>query len=215
MQILLALAGLMLLAFVPLFFAVASVTRATLLGARETGARALGRAVAADVGEVRSRGDRAEIVRVLESHAGLGAVEAACVSERDRRARSVRWSPGRPGRDAAPPRPYRRVGHAPPRGQRARLDVTVPLDDGVVLLRLRTDDDTDRASPLVRLVALYMLTFALALLTFAYFALTRLIVQPVEALVHAANRVASGSRFLVVPRAGARSWRSCRSACRP
>lgn len=204
MQILLALAGLMLLAFVPLFFAVASVTRATLLGARETGARALGRAVAADVGEVRSRGDRAEIARVLESHAGLGAVEAACVWSATGEREACAGAPDDLAAMTAPPRPYRE-SDTRLRGASGRvLDVTVPLDDGVVLLRLRTDDDADRASPLVRLVALYMLTFALALLTFAYFALTRLIVQPVEALVHAADRVASGSRFLVVPRTGAR-----------
>ena len=49
LQIVLALAGLMLLAFVPLFFAVASLTRATVLGAREQSARALGRAIAAHV----------------------------------------------------------------------------------------------------------------------------------------------------------------------
>ena len=78
-QILLALAGLMVLAFVPLFFAVASLTRATLLGVREQGARALGRAVAADRGEVRARADGAELARVLESHVGHGAIEAACV----------------------------------------------------------------------------------------------------------------------------------------
>jgi signal transduction histidine kinase len=72
-----------------------------------------------------------------------------------------------------------------------------------VVARLQTDDDADRASPLVRLVALYMITFALALLTFAYFALTRLIVRPLDALVRAADRVATGSRFLNVPRAGA------------
>ena len=46
--------------------------------------------------------------------------------------------------------------------------------------------------------------FALALLTFAYFALTRLIVRPVEALVRATDKVASGARSLVVPKAGAR-----------
>jgi signal transduction histidine kinase len=49
-----------------------------------------------------------------------------------------------------------------------------------------------------------MTTFALALLVFAYFALTRLIVRPVEALVGAADKVASGARVLQVPRAGAR-----------
>jgi signal transduction histidine kinase len=202
-QIVLALAGLMVLAFVPLFFAVASVTRATLLGVREQGARALGRAVAADVGEVRARGDRREVERVLESNVGHGGVEAACV-----------WGPaaereacaGLEGDVASIPMPLApyREGDTRVRGVLGRaLDVTVPVGDAVVVARLRTDDDADRASPLVRLVALYMITFGLALLTFAYFALTRLIVKPLDALVRAADRVASGSRFLAVPRAGA------------
>ncbi len=202
-QILLALAGLMMLAFAPLFFAVASVTRATLLDAREQGARALGRAVAAHLGEVRARANRAELERVLESHVGRGAVEAACV-----------WGPagdreacaGSPADEAAIPRPLPpyREGDTRVRGALGRaLDVMVPVGDAVVVARLRTDDDADRASPLVRLVALYMITFALALLTFAYFALTRLIVRPLDALVRAADRVATGSRFLGVPRAGA------------
>ncbi len=203
-QILLALAGLMLLAFVPLFFAVASVTRATLLGARETGARALGRAVAADVGEVRARGDRAELLRVLESHAGLGAVEATCVWDAKGEPEACAGAENDLATMTAPARPYRE-SDTRHRGASGRvLDVSVPLGDGVVVLRLRTDDDADHASPLVKLVALYMMTFALALMTFAYFALTRLIVQPVEALVRAADRVASGSRFLAVPTTGAR-----------
>jgi two-component system NtrC family sensor kinase len=202
-QILLALAGLMLLAFVPLFFAVASVTRTTLLDAREQGARALGRTVAAHLGEVRARADGAELARVLESHVGHGGVEAACV-----------WGPagereacaGSPADEEAIPRPSPpyREGDTRVRGALGRaLDVMVPVGEAVVVARLRTDDDADRAAPLVRLVALYMITFALALLTFAYFALTRLIVKPLDALVRAADRVASGSRFLAVPRAGA------------
>jgi two-component system, NtrC family, sensor kinase len=48
-----------------------------------------------------------------------------------------------------------------------------------------------------------MIVFALALLVFAYFALTRLIVRPVEHLVDAANRVANGARTLLVPSSGA------------
>jgi two-component system NtrC family sensor kinase len=203
-QIVLALAGLMVLAFVPLFFAVASVTRATLLDAHEQAARALGRAVAADMGEVRARGDKAELLRVLESHVGHGAIGAACVwgpnGERD----ACAGAPDDVAAIPAPPAPYRE-GDRRVRGSMGRaLDVTVPIGDAVVVARLRTDDDADRASPLVRLVALYMITFALALLTFAYFALTRLIVRPVDALVRAADRVASGGRFLGVPRAGAR-----------
>jgi signal transduction histidine kinase len=202
-QILLALAGLMVLAFVPLFFAVASVTRTTLLNTREQGARALGRAVAADLGEVRSRADRAELASVLESHVGQGALEAACVCGPTGEREACTGSPGDVDAIACPAKPYRE-GEARVRGALGRaLDVTVPVGDAVVVARLQTDDDADRASPLVRLVALYMITFALALLTFAYFALTRLIVRPLDALVRAADRVATGSRFLNVPRAGA------------
>jgi signal transduction histidine kinase len=112
LQIVLALAGLMLLAFVPLFFAVASLTRATVLEAREHDAMARPRTAAVTAG--------------------------------------------------------------------------------------------DRATPLVRLVALYMTTFGLALLVFAYLVLTRLIVRPVDQLVDAADRVANGARTLPVPRSGAR-----------
>jgi signal transduction histidine kinase len=49
-----------------------------------------------------------------------------------------------------------------------------------------------------------MVTFGLALLVFAYFVLTRLIVRPIEQLVAAADRVANGARSLRVPRSGAR-----------
>jgi two-component system, NtrC family, sensor kinase len=56
----------------------------------------------------------------------------------------------------------------------------------------------------VRLVALYTTVFALALLLFAYFALTRLIVRPIEQLAQATDRVAGGARVLRVRTAGAR-----------
>ena len=49
-----------------------------------------------------------------------------------------------------------------------------------------------------------MTTFGLALLVFAYIVFTRLIVRPVDQLVGAADRVASGARTLPVPRSGAR-----------
>jgi signal transduction histidine kinase len=64
--------------------------------------------------------------------------------------------------------------------------------------------ESDRATPLVRLVATYVGIFAVALLVFAYFVLTRLIVRPVEALALASGRVAAGARSLKPPRAGAR-----------
>jgi signal transduction histidine kinase len=49
-----------------------------------------------------------------------------------------------------------------------------------------------------------MAVFALALIVFAAFAMTRLIVRPLEGLVATADRVASGARALRFPRSGAR-----------
>ncbi|MRG94776.1 HAMP domain-containing protein [Polyangium spumosum] len=59
-------------------------------------------------------------------------------------------------------------------------------------------------APLVRLLALYMGIFALALLVFMYLAMTRLVVDPIERLSRAAGRVAEGARSLELPRTGAR-----------
>jgi two-component system NtrC family sensor kinase len=91
------------------------------------------------------------------------------------------------------------------RGSTGRsLQVTSRAGDTVVVTRLRIDADAGRGLALVRLVALYMVVFALALIVFAYFALTRVIVRPVEQLVGAADRVANGARTLRVPRYGPR-----------
>jgi two-component system, NtrC family, sensor kinase len=60
------------------------------------------------------------------------------------------------------------------------------------------------SAPLIRLLALYMGIFALGLLVFMYIAMTRLVVDPIERLSHAAARVAEGGRRLEVPRGGAR-----------
>jgi two-component system, NtrC family, sensor kinase len=203
-QIVLALAGLMLLANVPLFFALASVTRATLLGARTDAARALGRAVAAHVGDAMSSGDHAALGRTLESHVGESGALALAVYDRNGKLDASAGNAAELAVMHAPTHPYGE-STTTVRGTTGRaLEVTVPHDDAVVVARLRTDEDADRAAPLVRLVALYMTTFALALLVFAYFSLTRLIVRPVEALVRAADKVASGARVLEVPRGGAR-----------
>ncbi|HEX8791405.1 MAG TPA: HAMP domain-containing sensor histidine kinase [Polyangiaceae bacterium] len=176
LQIVLALAGLMLLAFVPLFFAVASLTRATIVGAREQAALALGRAVATDVMDARDHGTGGSVERLLRAHSARfvdlgGQAESAHVVQ------------GESGRE---------------------VEVLTPMGDQALVMRVPLGDAGDRGAALVRLVALYMITFALALLVFAYFALTRLIVRPTEQLVAAADRVASGARTLRVPKGGAR-----------
>ncbi|CAN5803667.1 hypothetical protein BH09MYX1_BH09MYX1_43760 [soil metagenome] len=203
LQILLALAGVLLLAFVPLFFAVASLTRATLHSVRERSARSLGRAVASHVAEAEAR-DPAALQRTLESHVGEGGVDALCVFD-DARARVA--CAGDAAEVAAMEAPALPFGEALRQGSGANgstLDVLVPKDHGIVVARLRTDEASDRAAPLVRLIGGYIVVFAIALLFLTYVALTRLIVRPVEALASATDRVASGARKLVVPRSGAR-----------
>ncbi len=191
----------MLLAFVPLFFAVASLTRATVVGTRVQAARAVGRAIAAHVADVRARGDEGAPLRgALAEHVGTGGVDAVCL-----------FAPGGTvvacdgaAADIVAAGPSSADSVEAVHGTAGRtLQVTSRAGDALLVSRVKLEADADRGPSLVRLVALYMIVFALALLVFAYFALTRLIVGPVEHLVDAANRVANGARTLRVPRSGA------------
>lgn len=204
LQILMLLGGLMLLAFVPLFFAVATYTRLTLQQVRENSARALGRAVAAHVAEARARRSPSELSALLEAEIGTEGVEAIAVYGAD----------GKPVLRTGEPGAVEALSSAPPPGREAVFPVTtshgralavaVPDGQGTVVAVVRTDDESARAVPLVRLVGLYTGIVALALLTLAYFALTRLIVRPLDSLSRAAERVAGGARRLEVPAAGPR-----------
>jgi len=203
-QIILALAVLMALAFVPLYFAVASLARATLREARQESAQALGRAVAAHVGEA-DRWENAEVVRQrLESHVGQAGVAAIAVFDQTGHLLAEAGEPAELALVSAPPHPYGESSRTV-RGTFGRaLEVVVPEGEHAIVTRVRTDDTVAEAAPLVRLVGLYMVIFALALIVFAYLALTRLIVKPVDALVHAADRVASARVIIGMPRSGPR-----------
>ncbi|HEY4117405.1 MAG TPA: hypothetical protein VGM56_06095, partial [Byssovorax sp.] len=73
-----ALAALLLLAFLPLYFAVANLTRASMASARDASARSLGRVIAAHVGEAReARGS--DVGSLLEAQLGQGGVAAIAV----------------------------------------------------------------------------------------------------------------------------------------
>src|SRR5688572_13573670 len=67
LQILLLLGGLLLLAFVPLFFAVATYTSATLQQLRVGHARALGRAIAAHAAEARASRNHEQLMSLLRA----------------------------------------------------------------------------------------------------------------------------------------------------
>jgi signal transduction histidine kinase len=204
LQIVLALAALMLLAFLPLFFAVASLARAASVHERELAARALGRAIAAHVADAQTTGIPGAVGRALEGHAGWEDVDAICVFTAEGARLACAGSPGDAAAMRAPP-----AGAAEsamlvhgPTGR--ALEILSPSGELAVVTRVHLDEAGRAGETLVRPVALYMVVFALALLVFAYFALTRLIVRPVEQLVGAADRVASGARTLRVPRAGPR-----------
>lgn len=205
----LALAGLLVFAFVPLFFAIANIGRAALAAEREDGGRAITRVLAHDLA-VRTaaapnlREGGLGIKEVLDGYVRAGAVDAVAVFEQS----------GKMIASAGPDAPGLVPPTADPRGARERarvvrtahgriLEVAAPAGDQLVLTRIRAGE-IDRAAPLVRLVAIYVGVFGVALLVFAYFVLTRLIVRPVESLARAAGRVAAGSRIVHTPRAGAR-----------
>jgi len=176
LQIVLALGGLMLLAFVPLSFAVARLTEATVAAERERAAIGVARAAAAAIGDA---GDERAAAAQVRAQDGVEAIDLV--------------AGGAPGADRASAR--RVDAHV--------FEVTVPVRGGAVRARVR-DGAADGPAPLARLVALYMALFGVALLTFAYFVLTRLIVRPIDALVRSTGRVASGARSIDVPRGGSR-----------
>ena len=203
LQILLLLGGLLLLAFVPLFYAVATYTSVTLQQLRVGHARALGRAIAAHVAEARTSRSGADLLSLLRAEIGTEGVEAIGVygtagnrvaAAGEPSAVSELPSTGVPNREQL----------RDPGGQASVLTVTVPSEVGPVVAMLRIDDQSARAAPLVRLVGLYTALVALALLVIAYFALTRLIVRPLDALARAAERVAGGARRLLVPKTSVR-----------
>ena len=203
LQILLLLGGLLLLAFVPLFFAVATYTSVTLQQLRVGHARALGRAIAAHVAEVRASRTGADLMSLLRAEIGTEGVEAIGVYGLDGARLAAAGEPSAVDelpRDAVPNRERLREA-----GQEASvLTVTVPSQVGPVVAVLRIDDQAARAAPLVRLVGLYTAVVGLALLVIAYFALTRLIVRPLDALARGAERVAGGARKLAVPKTSVR-----------
>ncbi len=203
LQILLALGGVILIAYVPLFFAIAQVTRARSLADREDSARTLGRALASHVGDVRA--DRELLAGRLVSHIGEGGAAAIAVYDREGGVEASAGPRAEIESLRAPRRPYGEAATriSTPKGARA-LDIILPVDDHAVLVRVLTDEASGSSSRMVRGIALYMGVFALALLVFAYIVLTRAIVKPIELLSRAADRVAHGARSLEVPARGAR-----------
>jgi signal transduction histidine kinase len=206
LQLLLALGSLLVLAFLPLFFAVASLTRASLSQVRAQSATALGRAVAGHVIARAAQGG-GDLLPLLDAQVGpegvaaIGLYDLAGHRQVQRGEKSALALLPR----AVVPGAERIAPVQTSRG--AALLVIVPggteLSSGAVGVVVRTDPGTTPGGALVRLFALYTGIVALALLVFAYFSMTRLVVQPIDQLSGAARRMAAGARRLDAPRSGA------------
>jgi signal transduction histidine kinase len=198
------LGALLVIAFVPLFFAVATYTSITLRNVREAHARALGRAIAGHVAEAARRRSNDDLMPLLRAEVGTEGVEAIGVYGANGRPLARAGDPAvvdllprtaRSGREES-------VELESSRGR--ALAVYVPSDPHVIVAVVRTDDDSARLAPLLRLLGLYTLVVAVALLVATHFALTRLIVKPLDALGRAAEGVAGGGRRLAVPETSVR-----------
>src|SRR5262245_57543449 len=204
LRLLLVLGALLVIAFVPLFFAVATYTSITLRNVREAHARALGRAIAGHAAEAARRRSSEDLMPLLRAEVGTEGVEAIGVYGDDGR------PVGRVGEPSAvallPDRVEgkREESFEVETGRGRALAVYVPSDPHLVVAVLRTDDDSARLAPLLRLLGLYTLVVAAALLVATHFALTRLIVRPLDGLARAAEGVAGGARRLAVPRTSVR-----------
>jgi len=198
LQILLSLGALLAVAFLPLYFAVARLTEASLVAARRDAAGDLGRAVAGHV-LAGAQSTPGEIDHLLEAQLSDGGVIAIGVYG----AEGVRGA----GAGELAQLPERLEMHQESTTQQSRtLRVAVPHhhDDAAVLVVISLEGAASGAAPLVRLVALYTVIVAGALLIFAYFAMTRLVVRPIEEVSRAASRIASGARNFELIRTSAR-----------
>jgi len=202
-QLLLAIGALLVLAFLPLFFAVASLTRASHAQSWQRHARALGRAIAGHVAEARAARSPEQLAELLTAQIGQGVGAIGLYDPKG--ALTIRR--GDPGAVEALPEVVAAnreelVEVTTSRGP--AMVVVVPGTAGSVGALVHTDPSATRVAPLLRLLAFYTGLLALALLVFLYFVLTRIVVTPIDQLSRAAGRVAEGARELTVPRSGGR-----------
>ena len=221
LQLVLALGALAVLAFVPLFLAVASLTAHTLRQNREEVARSLGRAVAgrlaADAAAGRDDAMLGDVASVSLDNTQGGAPGGEGVVA-IRIVRATGSPPIEVGHAKtietlrAEPRPDEvgeRIARSVVEGFGPILEVEVQTREGAsattVQVALRIGDQAARSAPLLRLVGFYTAAFAFVLIVFAYLLLTRLIVRPVARLVEATRNMEAGTTRRIDPRAAGSS----------
>lgn len=200
-QLLLWLGALLLFAFVPLYFAVASVTRASLTKAWGRSALLLGRSVAGHISAAMDGRDPPAIRSLLQAQLGQGVAALAVFDKQGDRSLAV----GDRGAIKALPQKIEREREMNARVFTARGEgilVLVPATDAAVGVLIYTDPQAIGVAPVLRLVALYTGLLGMGLLIFAYLVLTRVVVTPLDKLRVAASRVAASDQELVVGHGG-------------
>lgn len=202
LQLLLLLGGLLVLGFVPLQWALSTYTQVTLRRLDEAHASALGKTLGAYVRETSLRLPPSDLLSALEAGAEDSGLVAAIVHSGEQR-----FELGAAPVLAALDQVDVQVGQAPRllrAAERRVLVLSTPSQGGRSLLAIDAERSSPRAAALIGMFALYAFLIAVSLLTLAYFALTRLIVRPLDALSQAAQNVTLGSRHLAVPASGVR-----------
>jgi two-component system, NtrC family, sensor kinase len=202
-QLLLLLGGLLVLAFLPLQLALATYTIVTLRQVDDAQARSLGHTFGAYVRQIARAHDPAWLISELERGAPESELVAASASDTS----GVQAAFGdrqtlRALREAS------RAGDSWPRtlrvGERRLWALEVSADGLVTWLAIDAERASSRGKTLIGMFGLYAFLIAVSLLVTAYFALTRLIVRPLDELSRAAQNVTLGSRKLTAPASGVR-----------
>lgn len=198
LQLLLLLGGLVVLAFVPLLWALSTYTGFTLRQLDDVQARALVRTFGAYVAHAEPQLAAQQLMTALERDGSEQGLSAAQIVDGTGRTLAEFGQPA----ILAALRELPADWGSEPRQLRTRDGRALALaagEGGRVRLAVFAESSSARAGTLSGLFALYAFLIAVSLLILAYFALTRLIVRPLDALSEAAQSVTLGSRHLAVP----------------
>src|SRR6185436_5708731 len=207
LQLLLLLGGLLGLSFLLLHLALATFTKVTLRRLDESQALALAGLSSDYVRELERRLPLNELMASLQrSAAGSGLVAAQATGPdlvepiQFGEAAALSLLSAAEAGSAAHPRLLRAR-------EQALLSVEVPRARGTLRLAINAEPSSARAATLIQSFRLYASLIAGSLLMLVYFALTRLIVRPLDDLSEAARGVTLGSRQLLVPTTRVRELR--------
>ena len=187
----------MVLSYVPLFFATSTYTRLGLEQLQRENAIKLGRSVAGHLSVLRQQTEKENFLHLARAQIESDSVHALSILDPSGNPealfgelelfKSISAESG-----FAHQEEIRRI--STPIG--GAVLVFEPSPEGGIAAIVRVDKEVTRADSLARMMALYMVMGALALLATAYFALTRWIVRPILELERGANRVAAGGHRL-------------------